>query len=390
MHAARHCHGVCLLYGLCERQQSGLCIVMKRYEQSLESAIAAAGATGLDEARVRRYAESLSRTLQELHESGLVLRDIKPPNILLDAYDQPVFADFGIAVFLQTTVHRGTSIAGTWNYMAPEAFEPQAFAEGIGRHTDVWALACVIGEMRTGQRPWADMQMQQIMMAVCVQQRTPQVPQDAPAAALLRRCFERSPTQRPTAANLADAFASDVREGVESPSLTLALRLADQEAITEEVTRVNSRLTQDNARLQREVEALEDVRRQGRELQGNVQQLTQDNARLTQDNARLQREVEALEDVSRQERALQGNVQQLTQENARLTQLTQQLQQQERQRIAQPNGDGGQSWNLSLKTGVSIVLVICVEGLGSYCTVGTRKGTSLGAVIATAACSVAL
>jgi serine/threonine protein kinase len=207
MHAA-HCHGVCLLYGFCEVQQSRLCIVMKRYERSLESAIAAAGATGLDEERVRRYAESLSRTLQELHESGLVLRDIKPPNILLDAYDQPVFADFGIAVFLQTTVHRGTSIAGTWNYMAPEAFEPQAFAEGIGKHTDVWGLACVIVEMHTGQRPWADMQMQQISRAVCDQQRTPQVPEDAPAAALLRRCFERRPTQRPTAANLADAFAS--------------------------------------------------------------------------------------------------------------------------------------------------------------------------------------
>ena len=176
MHAARHCHGVCLLYGLCERQQSGLCIVMKRYEQSLESAIAAAGATGIVEERVRRYAESLSRTLQELHESGLVLRDIKPPNILLDAFDQPVFADFGIALFLQTTVHRGTSIAGTWNYMAPEAFEPQAFAEGIGKHTDVWGLACVIVEMHTGQRPWADMQMQQISRAVCDQQRTPQVP----------------------------------------------------------------------------------------------------------------------------------------------------------------------------------------------------------------------
>jgi serine/threonine protein kinase len=54
---------------------------MKRYEKSLESAIAAAVATGIDEERVRQYAESLSRTLQELHEIGLVLRDIKPPNI---------------------------------------------------------------------------------------------------------------------------------------------------------------------------------------------------------------------------------------------------------------------------------------------------------------------
>jgi serine/threonine protein kinase len=140
-------------------------------------------------------------------------------------------------VILQTSVHRGTSIAGTLNYMAPEAFEPQAFAEGIGKHTDVWALACVIVEMRTGQNPWADMQMQQISRAVFDQQRTPQVPEDAPAAALLRQCFERRPTKRPTAAELADTFASDVRKGVESPSPTLARRLADQEAIVEEVTR---------------------------------------------------------------------------------------------------------------------------------------------------------
>jgi serine/threonine protein kinase len=80
LHAARHCHGVCLLYGLCEGQR--LCIVMMRYDRSLESAIASAVATGLDEERVRLYAESLSRTLQELHESGLVLREMKPPNIL--------------------------------------------------------------------------------------------------------------------------------------------------------------------------------------------------------------------------------------------------------------------------------------------------------------------
>ena len=317
----------------------------------------------MNEERVCRYAESLSRTLQELHESGLVLRDIKPPNILLDAFDQPVFADFGIALFLQTTVHRGTSIAGTWNYMAPEAFEPQAFAEGIGKHTDVWALACVIGEMRTGQRPWADMQMQQISRAVCDQQRSPQVPEDAPAAALLRQCFERSPTQRPTAADLAHAFASDVCGGVESQSATLARRLADQEAITEEVTRVNSRLTQENAGLQRDVE---------------------DARQLTQEIAGPQREVE---EVRRHETALQGSVQQLTQENAR---LTQQLLQQERQRIAPANGDRGQWWNMSHKTVVSILLVIVFAGIRLLLHCRHEEGDTSGAAIATAASCVAL
>ena len=134
-------------------------------------------------------------------------------------------------MILQTTVNRGTSIAGTWNYMASEAFEPQAFAEGIGKHTDVWALACVIVQMRTGQRPWVDMQMQQISRAVCDQQHTPPAPQDAPAAALLHRCSERRPTQRPTAADLADTFASDVREGVESPCPTLVRGLAVQREV---------------------------------------------------------------------------------------------------------------------------------------------------------------
>ena len=86
--------------------QGRMCIVMKRYERSLEDAIAEAGGAGLDEERVRRYSESLSRTLQELHGSGLVIRDIKPQNILLDAkIDQPVFADFGIAFIWETTVH---------------------------------------------------------------------------------------------------------------------------------------------------------------------------------------------------------------------------------------------------------------------------------------------
>ena len=130
-----------------------------------------------------------------------------------------------------------------------------------------------------------------------------------------------------------------MRGGVESQSPTLARRLADQEAITEEVTRVNSRLTQEIAGLQRDVE---------------------DARQLTQEIAGLQREVE--------ENA------RLTQENAR---LTQQLLQQERQLIAPANGDRGQWWNLSHRTVVSTVLVIVLQGLGSYCTVGTRMGTSL-------------
>ena len=63
-------------------------------------------------------------TLRDLHDCGLVLRDIKPPNILIGAYDKPVFSDFGISEIVRTMTRiQQTSIKGTFNYMPPEAFQ---------------------------------------------------------------------------------------------------------------------------------------------------------------------------------------------------------------------------------------------------------------------------
>ena len=78
MHAARHCDGVCVLYGTCEKEHR-MCIVMKRYEHSLADAIAG---RSLDVASARRYGHSLFRTLRQLHESGLVVQDIIATNLV--------------------------------------------------------------------------------------------------------------------------------------------------------------------------------------------------------------------------------------------------------------------------------------------------------------------
>jgi hypothetical protein len=61
--------------------------------------------------------------------------------------------------------------------------------------------------MYTGKDPWDGMNMQQIMMAVLVDNRAPAVPETAHAHALLERCFQRNPVDRPSAGDLADAFA---------------------------------------------------------------------------------------------------------------------------------------------------------------------------------------
>ena len=139
-HAAQHCSGVCLLFGSCQHD-GRLCIVMKQYERSLRAAIAAGP---LDDATVCRWAHTLFRALDQLHESGLVVRDIKPENILLDAHGEAVLSDFGISARLQTVATVDAGVRGTFNYMAPEAFDER---NAPGPPLDVWSMACVVVEM---------------------------------------------------------------------------------------------------------------------------------------------------------------------------------------------------------------------------------------------------
>ena len=235
IHAAKQCDGICVLHGTCKKALPGapgtkrLCIVMKRYERSLAAAIARAGGK-LSIAAVRRYGQSIFRTLRQLHEAGVVVQDVKPENILLDAYDDPVIADFGISEIMRTQTRvMPTQAKGTFNYMSPEAFEP-AEGAGVGPPADVWSMGCVVLEMFSGAQPWGTMQIQQIMMAVGVRKRAPDVPDGAPAAVMLRRCFASDPAQRPTAGEMAEALApaeqdpaklEDLEKQVTTPSSNL-------------------------------------------------------------------------------------------------------------------------------------------------------------------------
>ena len=108
--------GVCRLLGTCEKGNR-LCLVMKRYERSLADLIKSGP---LSAATIRSISHTLCRTLAQLHRAGVVVQDIKPQNVLLDGYDSPVLADFGIAsVVCRTTQIMPTSLKGTSNYMAP-------------------------------------------------------------------------------------------------------------------------------------------------------------------------------------------------------------------------------------------------------------------------------
>lgn len=242
--------GVCRLIGTCEKEHQ-LCVVMRRYERSLKEKIDAGEFEG-NQGEVRRVAHSLCRTLAQLHAAGVVLQDIKPQNVLLDQYDLPVLADFGIAnVITRTTKVMPTSVQGTFNYMAPEAFEPP-----LGVEADVWSIGCVIVEMVTGQPPWSELQMQQIMMAVAMRKRAPEVPDAVPSAQAVRRCFAFEPGERPTAAELAEemqqAQSSQAGSGAEGD----ANDLADEKARN---ARLSAELDQLKAEMDRMITEMQEV-----------------------------------------------------------------------------------------------------------------------------------
>ena len=102
-----------------------------------------------------RIVPQLCDALQYAHEEGVVHRDVKPENVLLDKKGRVKVADFGLAKLLgsaagsQTLTGTG-QVMGTWHYMAPEQKErPQA----VDHRADIYALGVVFYELLTGELP---------------------------------------------------------------------------------------------------------------------------------------------------------------------------------------------------------------------------------------------
>ncbi|OAQ72300.1 STE/STE11/SSK protein kinase [Pochonia chlamydosporia 170] len=167
-----------------------------------------------DEQVITFYALQLLEGLVYLHESGIAHRDIKPENILLNHNGIIKYVDFGAAKIiarqgrtLAADLHAtkpNKSMTGTPMYMSPEVIK----GENPGRagSVDIWSLGCVVLEMATGRRPWANLDNEWAIMYNIAQGNPPQLPtadQVSPQGLdFLSKCFTRNPKERPSAVEL--------------------------------------------------------------------------------------------------------------------------------------------------------------------------------------------
>jgi TolB-like protein/Tfp pilus assembly protein PilF len=142
----------------------------------------------------------IARTVQFAHEHGILHRDIKPGNILLDCHGEPHLTDFGLARLIEnhSTVTNSFDVLGTPSYMAPE--QAAGHAKELTASADLYSLGAVFYQMLTGEPPFAGGTTYETIRLVMENEprnpriRNPKV--DVDLATICLKCLEKDPTKR--------------------------------------------------------------------------------------------------------------------------------------------------------------------------------------------------
>jgi serine/threonine protein kinase/tetratricopeptide (TPR) repeat protein len=149
--------------------------------------------------RAVNIAKQLAGALEAAHAEGVVHRDLKPRNVLIDVDDHIYISDFGLAKSLdadKTGMTRVGEVLGTPRYMSPE----QAESKAADSRSDIYSLGIILYEMLTGEVPFTGESSLQVMFQHVQQQPkdprllNPEMPEYL--ATIILKCLEKDPALR--------------------------------------------------------------------------------------------------------------------------------------------------------------------------------------------------
>jgi serine/threonine-protein kinase len=170
-----------------------------------------------------------AKPLAEMHDEGIVHRDVKPSNLFLardaDGKERIKLLDFGVAAFQQPVARADSSltlseaVVGTPRYMAPEQVES---SKKVDARADVWALGVTLYELLGGKPPFDGQTVLAVLNQIEHQDPRPlaQVRPEVPAAlvAVVQACLAKDPAGRPASARaLAEALVAATGAGRRRP-----------------------------------------------------------------------------------------------------------------------------------------------------------------------------
>ena len=173
----------------------------------------------MDVSECVRLLIKLSHAVHYAHQRGILHRDMKPSNVLLDAAGEPLLTDFGLAKLIERDIRitRTMALLGTPAYISPE----QALGKkGLTTAVDVYGLGAVLYEMLTGVPPFAGgTTMATVQMVLNKEperpsRRNPDLDKDVEAICL--KCLEKAPTLRYPSA---EALAEDLERWLNGESI---------------------------------------------------------------------------------------------------------------------------------------------------------------------------
>ncbi len=176
----------------------------------------------LEPQRAAAYVKTIAEAVQYAHSRGILHRDLKPPNILIDASDQPRITDFGLAkrlddaavCTLEGPLTVTGQVLGSPNFMAPE--QAQGLQRDVGPASDVYSMGALLYHLLTGRPPFQAATLSEVLRQVIATEPAPprllnaDVPRDLETICV--KCLEKDIRRRyPSAQALADELGRLLR-----------------------------------------------------------------------------------------------------------------------------------------------------------------------------------